>query len=85
MLPSGMSSATSAATAQRRQQIVEGTRRLFAQYGHRRTGMDDIAREAGVAKGTYAADGAKHARFHTAKSYRIELRASWPWSAALSP
>ena len=32
--------------------IVEATDRLFTRFGYRRTSMDDIAREAGVAKGT---------------------------------
>ncbi len=32
--------------------IVEAAGSLFAQFGYRRTSMDDIAREAGVAKGT---------------------------------
>jgi AcrR family transcriptional regulator len=32
--------------------ILEAATRLFARYGYRRTAMDDIAREAGVAKGT---------------------------------
>ncbi|MBX6324157.1 MAG: TetR/AcrR family transcriptional regulator, partial [Rhodospirillaceae bacterium] len=32
--------------------ILEAARRLFARYGFRRTAMEDIAREAGVAKGT---------------------------------
>ncbi len=32
--------------------ILEAATRLFARYGFRRTAMEDIAREAGVAKGT---------------------------------
>jgi AcrR family transcriptional regulator len=42
----------SVARAKRLDQIVGATARLFAQYGYRRTAMDDIAREAGVAKAT---------------------------------
>jgi AcrR family transcriptional regulator len=33
-------------------QIVEATRTLFVRYGYRRTSVDDIAREAGIAKAT---------------------------------
>lgn len=34
------------------EQIVAATRTLFLRYGYRRTSVDDIAREAGVAKAT---------------------------------
>ncbi len=33
-------------------QIIAATRSLFVRYGYRRTSVDDIAREAGVAKAT---------------------------------
>ena len=33
-------------------QIIDATRVLFTRYGYRRTAMDDIAREAGLAKAT---------------------------------
>ena len=36
----------------RPEQIADAARTLFARYGYRRTSMDDIAREAGVAKAT---------------------------------
>jgi AcrR family transcriptional regulator len=36
----------------RADQIAEATRALFLRYGYRRTSVDDIAREAGVAKAT---------------------------------
>ncbi|MET0295003.1 MAG: helix-turn-helix domain-containing protein [Phenylobacterium sp.] len=39
-------------TSPRLDQVIEATRRLFVQYGYRRTGMEDIAREAGLAKAT---------------------------------
>ncbi|MEQ8251953.1 MAG: helix-turn-helix domain-containing protein [Oceanibaculum nanhaiense] len=34
------------------EQVADAARRLFARYGYKRTSMDDIAREAGVAKAT---------------------------------
>ena len=34
------------------EQVVAATRTLFLRYGYRRTSVDDIAREAGVAKAT---------------------------------
>ena len=36
----------------RRAVILEAALRVFGQYGFRRTSMDDIAREAGIGKGT---------------------------------
>jgi AcrR family transcriptional regulator len=36
----------------RRTAILDASLRVFGQYGYRRTSMDDIAREAGIAKGT---------------------------------
>lgn len=36
----------------RRQAILDAAVRLFARYGYRRTAMEEVAREAGVAKGT---------------------------------
>jgi AcrR family transcriptional regulator len=36
----------------RRAAILDASLRVFGQYGYRRTSMDDIAREAGIAKGT---------------------------------
>jgi AcrR family transcriptional regulator len=36
----------------RRAEILDAALRMFGQYGFRRTSMDDIAREAGIAKGT---------------------------------
>jgi AcrR family transcriptional regulator len=38
--------------AARREVILDAALRMFGQYGYRRTSMDDIAREAEVAKGT---------------------------------
>lgn len=46
------SSAPAAALPPRMDQIINATRVLFTRYGYRRTAMDDIAREAGVAKAT---------------------------------
>jgi AcrR family transcriptional regulator len=45
-------SSSPAPTATRPEQIADAARSLFARYGYRRTSMDDIAREAGVAKAT---------------------------------
>jgi len=39
-------------TEARRAVILDAALRVFGQYGYRRTTMDDIAREAGIAKGT---------------------------------
>jgi AcrR family transcriptional regulator len=39
-------------TETRRAAILDAALRVFGQYGYRRTSMDDIAREAGIAKGT---------------------------------
>lgn len=36
----------------RRAGILDAALRVFGQYGYRRTSMDDIAREAGIGKGT---------------------------------
>lgn len=36
----------------RRAEILDAALRMFGQYGFRRTSVDDIAREAGIAKGT---------------------------------
>jgi AcrR family transcriptional regulator len=36
----------------RRAEILDAALRVFGQYGYRRTSVDDIAREAGIAKGT---------------------------------
>jgi AcrR family transcriptional regulator len=38
--------------ATRRAEILDAALTVFGQYGYRRTSMDDIAREAGIAKGT---------------------------------
>ena len=36
----------------RRAEILDAALQMFGQYGYRRTSMDDVAREAGIAKGT---------------------------------
>ncbi|KRE22120.1 hypothetical protein ASE66_27130 [Bosea sp. Root483D1] len=47
------SSATSGEDGKGRiEQVAEAALRLFARYGYKRTSMDDIAREAGVARAT---------------------------------
>ncbi|WP_041779143.1 TetR/AcrR family transcriptional regulator [Beijerinckia indica] len=40
------------ASGSKADQIIAATRSLFVRYGYRRTSVDDIAREAGVAKAT---------------------------------
>lgn len=47
-----MNAAPRPATILRLDQIIDATRTLFVRHGYRRTSMDDIAREAGVAKAT---------------------------------
>lgn len=44
--------ARQAATDAKREAILGAALELFGRYGYRRTSIDDIAREAGVAKGT---------------------------------
>lgn len=39
-------------TTNRVEQVADAALRLFARYGYKRTSMDDIAREAGLAKAT---------------------------------
>jgi AcrR family transcriptional regulator len=43
----------SAAKAERRQQILKAAREVFAKRGYHQTTIDDIVREAGVARGTF--------------------------------
>jgi AcrR family transcriptional regulator len=58
--------ARKAATDARREAILEAALTLFGRYGFRRTSIDDIAREAGVAKGTvYLYVESKEALFRT--------------------
>ncbi len=54
--------------------IIEAADRLFARFGFRRTAMDDIAREAGVAKGTlYLYFTSKEALFRALLARNIDL------------
>jgi AcrR family transcriptional regulator len=50
--PSSDDDALAGGLPPRMDQIINATRSLFIRYGYRRTAMDDIAREAGVAKAT---------------------------------
>ena len=43
---------TVAASTTKREVILAAALTLFGRYGYRRTSIDDIAREAGVVKGT---------------------------------
>lgn len=47
-----MNSAKRGAPGAKRAAILDAALRLFSQYGYRRTSIDDIAREAEIAKGT---------------------------------
>lgn len=58
--------ARTAATDAKREAILDAALTLFGRYGYRRTSIDDIAREAGVAKGTvYLYVPSKEALFRT--------------------
>ena len=53
--------------------ILDAAQQLFAQFGYRRTVMDDIAREAGVAKGTlYLYFDSKEAVFRAMHARTLE-------------
>ena len=54
--------------------IIEAADRLFTRFGYRRTSMDDIAREAGIAKGTlYLYFTNKEALFRTLLARNVAL------------
>lgn len=44
--------ATSPESPAKAQAILDAAERLFVRYGYRKSSMDDVAREAGIAKGT---------------------------------
>lgn len=53
--------------------ILDAARNLYARYGYRRTSMEDIAREAGIAKGTvYLYFAGKEAVFRGMQARRVE-------------
>lgn len=57
----------------RRDVILDAAEQLFAQFGYRRTAMDDVARRAGVAKGTlYLYFDGKVALFRAMQSRNAE-------------
>ncbi len=57
----------------RRDAILDAAEQLFAQFGYRRTSMDDVARRAGVAKGTlYLYFDGKVALFRAMQSRNAE-------------
>ena len=64
----------------KREAILGAALELFGRYGYRRTSVDDIARRAGVAKGTvYLYVENKEALFRTlARSLRIVSRRGHP-------
>lgn len=57
-----------------RRDIVRAAHRLFAEGGYHDVGVDDIAREAGVVRGTvYYQFGSKHALFDAAIRYALVI------------
>lgn len=67
------------------EQVVVATRTLFLRYGYRRTSVDDIAREAGVAKATlYLHFSGKEDMFRTMiRRFRAEMHARCDAAEAL--
>lgn len=58
----------------RRAVILDAALRVFGQYGYRRTSMDDIARETGIAKGTIYLSFAGKEEVFQALSRRLAQR-----------
>jgi AcrR family transcriptional regulator len=61
-------------TEARRAVILDAALRVFGQYGFRRTSMDDIAREAGIGKGTIYLSFASKEEVFQALSQRLAQR-----------
>jgi TetR/AcrR family transcriptional regulator, regulator of autoinduction and epiphytic fitness len=58
----------------RRTEILDAALRVFGQYGYRRTSVDDIAREAGIAKGTVYLSFASKEEVFQALAERLSQR-----------
>jgi AcrR family transcriptional regulator len=58
----------------RRALILDAAQGVFGQYGYRRASMDDIAREAGIAKGTIYLSFASKEEVFQALSQRLSQR-----------
>jgi AcrR family transcriptional regulator len=58
----------------RRAEILDAALRMFGQYGFRRTSMDDIARETGIAKGTIYLSFASKEEVFQALAQRLAQR-----------
>lgn len=58
----------------RRAEILDAALQMFGQYGYRRTSMDDLAREAGIAKGTIYLSFASKEEVFRALSERLSHR-----------
>lgn len=58
----------------RRAVILDAALRVFGQYGYRRTSMDDVAREADIAKGTIYLSFASKEEVFQALSERLSQR-----------
>ena len=70
----------------RRAAILDAALRVFGQYGFRRTSMDDIAREAGIGKGTiYLSFGSKDEVFHGLSEALTERMLAGASAAARMP
>jgi AcrR family transcriptional regulator len=58
----------------RRAVILDAALRVFGQYGFRRASMDDVAREAGIGKGTIYLSFASKEEVFQALSERLAQR-----------
>jgi AcrR family transcriptional regulator len=58
----------------RRAEILDAALQVFGQYGYRRTSMDDVAREAGIAKGTIYLSFTSKEEVFQALSQRLSQR-----------
>lgn len=58
----------------RRTEILDAALHVFGQYGYRRSSMDDIAREAGIAKGTIYLSFASKEEVFQALAQRLSER-----------
>ena len=70
----------------RRAVILDAALRVFGQYGFRRTSMDDIAREAGIGKGTvYLSFASKEEVFQALAQYLAQRMLAGAEAASRQP